>query len=176
MAGNKFLVLDPTTLLSKETAGTQVSAGAANANQIPALNSVGVFDTTLMPPGVGSSALTFPASEALAAGAMVNIWSNASVASARNANATDATKPAVGFVLAAVASAATATVYFPGQDVTGVAALVIGDRVFLSAATPGGVVDIASAPAVAGNLVQQLGTALSATSFTFQPMAGIIHG
>jgi len=173
MAGNKFLILDPATSLAKEIAGTQTSAGAANADQIPALNSSGVLDITLMPPGIGSSAQAIVTSEALAAGALVNIWPNAGVANVRNANATDTTKPADGFVLSAFASPATATVYFPGQLVTGVSGLTIGAPVFLS--TTSGVVS-ATAPSATGNLVQQVGTALSATSFVFQPMAGIIKG
>lgn len=173
MAGNKFLILDPATNLAKETPGTQTSAGVANANEIPALNSAGVLDITLMPPGVGSSAQSIVASEALSAGALVQIWPNAGVANVRNANATDATKPADGFVLAAVASLASATVYFPGQLVTGVSGLTIGAPVFLSTVSGGVTV---TAPSAAGNLVQQVGTALSATSFIFQPMAGIIKG
>lgn len=174
MAGNKYLALDPTTNLPKETPATQTSAGAGDAGKIPALNGAGVLDSSLFPPGIGEAAQVFPTSENLAAGALVNVWSSAGTATARNANATDATKPAHGFVTAAVVTPATATVYFPGQIVTGVAGLTIGAPVYLSAATPGGV--SSAAPAAAGNLVQQVGTALSATSFVFQPMAGIIKG
>lgn len=174
MAGNLYLFRDPTTNLPKEQAATQTSAGAANAGQIPALNAAGVLDTTLLPPGIGEAALTFPTSENIAAGALVNIFPNSSTPTARNANAADATKPATGFVLAAVTQPANATVYFPGQIVTGVSGLTVGSPVFLSASTPGAVTS--TAPSAAGNLVQQVGYALSATSFVFQPMAGIIHG
>ena len=174
MAANKYLALDPTTLLPKETFATETSAGGANANQIVALNTAGFLDSTLFPAGFGEASQIFPASEALAAGAMVNVWSNAGVANARNANATDATKFAQGFVVAAVAALANATVYFPGQIVTGVAGLTIGAAVFLSAATSGAVTS--TAPVAAGNLVQQVGFAVSATSFVFNPAPGIIHG
>ena len=173
MAGNTFLTRDPTTNLPKEVAGTQTSAGAANAGQIPALNASGVLDSTLMPPGIGEASQSFPTSETLAAGAVVNIWSSSGTPTARNANATDATKPAVGFVSSAVTSPAAATVYFPGQIVTGVSGLTIGAAVFLSAATPGGV--SSTAPSGSGNLVQPIGYALSATSFVFVPAPGIIH-
>lgn len=174
MAANKYLALDPTTNLPKETAATQTSAGTANAGQLAALNAAGVLDSTLFPAGIGEASQVFPTSENLAASALVNVWSNAGTASVRNANATDATKPANAFVTGAVVTPANATVFFPGQIVTGVAGLTIGLPVFLSAATPGGVTSVA--PNALGNLVQQVGTALSATSFVFQPMAGIIHG
>lgn len=174
MATQKILVLDATTNLAKELTPNTTSAGAADAGKMAALNAAGVFDSTLFPAGIGEAAQTFPASEALAASALVNIYSNAGTANARNANATDATKPGTGFVVAAFAVLAAATVYFPGQIVTGVAGLTIGAPVFLSAATAGGVTS--AAPAAAGNLVQQVGYALSATSFVFQPMAGIIKG
>lgn len=174
MAGNKYLALDATTSLPKETAATQTSAGAANAGQIPALNAAGVLDSTLFPAGIGEASQVFPTSENLAAGALVNVWSSSGTPTARNANATDATKPAIGFVTAAVTSPANATVYFSGQIVTGVSGLTIGAPVFLSASTSGGV--SSTAPSAVGNLVQQVGTALSATSFVFQPAPGIIHG
>ena len=174
MATQKVLVLDTTTNLPKELTPNTTSAGAADAGKLPALNAAGVLDSTLFPAGIGEASQIFPASEALAAGALVNIWSNAGTPNARNANATDATKPAQGFVVAAVAALANATVYFPGQIVTGIAGLTIGAAVFLSAATSGGVTS--TAPVATGNLVQQVGTALSATSFVFNPAPGIIHG
>jgi hypothetical protein len=80
----------------------------------------------------------------------------------------------MGFVLAAVTSPANATVLFSGQTVPGVSGLTVGAPVYLSAATAGGVVS--AAPTAAGNLVQQVGIAISATEFNFQPMLGIIHG
>jgi len=105
---------------------------------------------------------------------MVNVWggSGGSTPSARNANSTDATKPAQGFVLSAFASAANATVYFPGQIVTGLSGLTIGASVFLS--TTAGV-STPTAPSASGNLIQQVGTALSTTSMVFNPDPGIIH-
>lgn len=174
MATQKVLVLDPTTHFPSELTPNTTSSGGADAGKIPALNASGVLDATLLPPGIGSASQVFPTSEALAAGALVNIADVSGTPTARNANATDATKPATGFVLAAVTQPANATVYFPGQIVTGVSGLTIGAPVFLSAATPGAVTS--TAPSAAGNLVQQVGYALSATSFVFQPMAGIIHG
>lgn len=174
MATQKVLVLDPTTNLPKELTPNTTSAGAADAGKLPALNASGVFDSTLLPPGIGEASQTFPTSEALAAGALVNIFDSTGTPTARNANATDATKPAQGFVLAATTSPADATVYFPGQVVSGVSGLTTGAAVYLSAATSGAVTS--TAPAAAGNLIQQVGSALSPTSFVFQPLLPVIKG
>jgi hypothetical protein len=170
MAVQQVLVRDPTTNLPKELIPNQTSAGSADAGKIPALNSAGQIDATMLG-AAGAPSLSIASSENLAASALVNIDSTGKV---RNANATDATKPAMGFVLAAVTSPANATVLFSGQTVPGVSGLTVGAPVYLSAATAGGVVS--AAPTAAGNLVQQVGIAISATEFNFQPMLGIIHG
>lgn len=174
MATQKILVLDATTNLPKELTPNTTSAGGADAGKIPALNASGVLDSTLLPAGIGSASQIFPTSEALTAGALVNIFDVTGTATARNANATDATKPAQGFVLAATTSPANATVYFPGQIVTGVSGLTTGAPVYLSAATSGAVTP--TAPSTTGNLIQQVGSALSPTSFVFQPLLPIIKG
>lgn len=174
MAGNFYLALDATTGLAKQIAATQTSAGATNAGQIVALNSAGVLDSTLFPAGIGEASITAVASEALSAGAIVSLWSNAGTVNVRNANATDATKLPVGFVTSAFASSATATVFFSGQLVTGVSGLTIGAPVYLST-TSGAVTS--TPPSGAGNLVAMLcQTAYSATEFTFQPVSMVIHG
>lgn len=174
MATQKVLVLDSTTSLPKEITPATTSAGAGDAGKLVALNNSGVLDSTLLPAGVGEASQSFPTSESLSSGSLVNVYDNAGTATARKADATDATKPAHGFVDAASTSPGPATVFFPGQIVGGVSGLTVGAPVFLSAASPGGVTT--TAPTTAGNLVQQVGTAISATSFVFQPMAGIIKG
>lgn len=170
MTVQKILVKDPTTNLPKEIAPNQSSAGSADAGKPVALNSAGQIDATMLG-AAGAPSLSIASSENLAAGALVNIDSTGKV---RNANATDATKPAMGFVTAATTQPANATVYFPGQIVAGVSGLTVGAPVFLSASTAGGVTS--TAPSATGNLVQQVGIAISATEFNFQPQAGIIAG
>jgi hypothetical protein len=173
MTGKTFLRRDSTTNLSGEQVGVQIGSGATNAGDIPALNSAGVIDSTLLPAGIGEASLALPATEALAAGAMVNIWSSSGVASARNANATDTSKPVSGFVTAAVSSGATATIFFPGQIVTGVSGLTIGAPVYLS--TTSGAVTT-TAPSASGNLVCVLSqAAISATEFVLEKVSSIIH-
>jgi len=145
-----------------EYAGLVTSAGAGDAGKIPALDASGRLDTSMMPVGIGADIANVVASEALAAGDYVNIYDNAGTPNVRKASATDATKPAHGFVIAGFASAATATVYFRGAN-TGVTGKTTGTTYVLSAATPGAVVDVASAPAATGNVLQVVGSATSPT-------------
>lgn len=173
MATQKVLVLDPTTNLPIENTPNTTSAGAGDAGKLVALNGSGVLDSTLLPAGIGSASQIFPTSETLSAGALVNIFDSSGTATARNANATDATKPAMGFVLAGTTSPANATVYFPGQVVTGLTGLTTGARVYLG--TTAGTVTT-TAPSSAGNLIMLVGYALSTTSFIFNPAPGIIKG
>lgn len=175
MTIQKLLVLDSGsggTNLPKEYVPVDTSTGASDAGKPVALNASGVLDSTLFPPGIGESSQSFPTSESITASALVNLYLVSTTWTARNANATDATKPAMGFVLASTTSPANTTVYFPGQIVTGASGLTPGP-VFLD--TTSGAVS-STAPSTAGNLVQQVGYALSATSFVFQPAPGIIKG
>ena len=97
MAANKYIAL-LTSGAQQEIQAKDTSAGAADAGKIVALNASGVLDSTLFPAGIGQASQTFTASEALSAGAIVNIFTSG----ARNANATDGSKPAIGFVNASV--------------------------------------------------------------------------
>src|SRR5436190_2350036 len=111
MAGLSFLRLVSGRIT--EILGIQTSAGAGDAGKIPALDSTGRFDTSMMPVGVVADTATVTTSEALAAGDWVNIH-NSSGAKVRKADATVQGKEADGFVLAAASSAASALVYFEG--------------------------------------------------------------
>lgn len=167
----------------------QASAGAADAEKIPALNASGVLapsllnaaetgnskvvmtnssgqlDPSVMPTGIGADTVSLPASEALASGDMVNVWNDAGTAKVRKADATAEGKEAHGFVLAAVASLATASVYLEGR-VTGLTSKTPGARQYLST-TPGALTE--TPPAANGNVVQYIGQAMGATSVNFEP-------
>lgn len=175
-------VLDASIVNSKTT-----SAGAGDSGKLPALNASGILDDTIinatvtasankmvkldgsgkldptvMPVGIGADTTIITTSEALAAGDFVNVW-NSTGAKVRKADATTTGKHAMGFVLAAFASAASATVYFEGTN-TQVTGQTPGD-VFL-ATTAGAATS--TAPSGAGNVVQPIGVATSATSINFQ--------
>lgn len=149
-------VLDPTLL----------NAATSGANKIPLLDGSGRLDPSTMPAGVGQDAKSIEASETLAAGDLVNVWNDSGTSKVRKADATAEGKEANGFVLAGVASAATATVYFEGR-ITGLSSLTPGERQYLSAASPG--LTTATAPSAAGNVVQLVGVAVSATEIDFEP-------
>ncbi|MDH2313164.1 hypothetical protein [Methylobacterium brachiatum] len=167
MPGDKYLYNNAGTVTEKFS--VQASAGAADAGKIPALDATGRFDPTMMPTGIGADTKSISASEALAAGDFVNIW-NSSGAKVRKADASVAGKEAHGFVLAAAASGAAATVYFEGAN-TQVSGQTPGP-VFLSATTPGAATS--AAPGGSGNAVQRVGFAVGATEINCQIQTPII--
>ncbi len=142
---------------------SQISAalvgGAANAYQVPALGPTGQLDPNMMPTGVGADTASLPATEALAAGAWVNVWVNGGVTSVRNADSSATGKTANGFVLSAVASGATALVYFTGLN-TGLSGLTPGVLYFLGSVGAA----VTSPPTAVGSVTQQVGLAINATT------------
>lgn len=115
--------------------------------------------------GAGFS-VSVTASENISAGALVNLFTSSGALKVRNANATDATKPAHGFVLSSVTTGNPVTVYGPGQADTGLTSLTPGTTYYLDVSA--GAVN-STAPSTAGNVIQQVGIALSATSLLFNP-------
>lgn len=142
---------------------TVTSAGAGDAAKIPALDASGRLDTSVMPVGIGADTATIQTSEALASGDYVNIHDVAGAFRVRKADATTTGKEAHGFVLAAVGSGANATVYFEGTN-TAVTGMTPGD-VYLSTTAGQG---SATIPSAAGNIVQRVGVATSATAVNFE--------
>lgn len=173
----------------KELLPIQTSAGAVDAEKVPATNASGVLDPTLlnaattgnskvlmtkpdgtidtsvMPPGIGADTSSILTSEALAAGDLVNIWSNSGTANVRKADATTEGKEANGFVLAAFASGVAATVYHEGK-VTGLTGLTPGARQYLSKTAGARTEDVTAY--TTGNVVQCVGTAISASILDFE--------
>lgn len=139
---------------------TATAGGAPNAAKVPELDSNGRLTADMMPTGIGADTAVIVASEALTAGNFVNIWNDAGTGKARKADGSASGKPAHGFVLAAVASAGNATVYFEGlnDQLTG---LTPGDA-FLSGTVAGATVVVA--PTGTGKVVQRVGVAINATS------------
>lgn len=153
-----------------EVSGTATSAGAGDAGKIPQLDGAGRLDNSLMPTGIGADTQLIQASEALAAGDLVNIHDVTGAFRVRKADASSAGKEAMGFVLSAVSSGANATVYFEGT-ITGLTGLTPGQR-YLSTSTAGGTQ--AAAPTTAAQVVQRVGIATSATTLNFEPQQHIV--
>lgn len=144
------------------------SAGAGDSGKVVALDGSGRIDNTMMPVGIGADTASITASEALAAGDFVNVW-NSSGAKIRKADATVAGKEAHGFVLASVSNGASGTVYFEGTN-TGVSGQTPGP-VFLH--TTAGLAT-STAPSGSGNVVQRIGFAVSATAINFQSQTPVV--
>jgi len=162
MATPKFLRL----LTGRPTEAIAAAVGGVgSAEQVVSTNAAGTIDPTFFPAGIGADMIVVPASEALAAGNQVNLWTNAGATNARKADGSTVGKQSHGFVLAAVASGANATVYRSGQD-TAVTGLTVGDA-WLSATVPGGVQ--AAPPTGSGQTVQRVGQAITATLLDVQP-------
>lgn len=110
---------------------------------------------------------SFEATVNLAAGEYVNLFLSGGVLKARKADADDTTKPAHGFVRAAVIAPASGKVYGPGAINDQLAGLTIGETYWLDTTAGAGVVT--TPPATTGNGNQSLGLAISATALLFQP-------
>lgn len=169
MPAQKFLTQQGGVLT--EVAAKQTSAGAGDAGRIPALDDAGKLDMTMMPAGVGEDVKLIVASENLAAGDLVNIWSNAGVSNVRKADATAVGKLDDGYVLQAVTAGSQARVYFDGTN-NALTGLSSGTPYYLSDSTPGGV--SLNPPTGAGKVVRQIGKAMSATELTYQPERPIV--
>lgn len=172
----------------KMVATIVTSAGAADAEKVPSTNADGVLDPSvlnaaptgnevlvmtlpdgtldpsIMPTGIGADVKILPASEALAAGDLVNIWTDAGTAKVRKADAAAEGKEAHGFVKAAVLLAGNASIYMEGR-ISGLTGLVAGTRMYLS--TTAGQAT-ATSPATAGNVSQWIGDAVSTTEIDFE--------
>lgn len=173
MAADKYLKLDTTTGRPTQQSATDTSSGAGNAGDIVALDAAGRISSTMMPTGTGATTISAVASEALAAGDLVNFWDNSGSRAIRKANAADATKPAHGFVLEAIDSAASGIVYTDGHNtavpIASFVAADMGKMLFLS--TTGGGVTL-TPPSSTGNIVQPVGAIVgvdvSAITYDFQ--------
>lgn len=161
MPAKKFIRLVGGVLT--EIFGVQTSAGAANAGDVVALDDSGRIDGSMMPVGIGADTALIDASEGLAAGDWVNVWNDGGAAKVRKADATTAGKEVHGFVLSAVTSGNPATVYFEGTN-TQVTGQTPGPVYLQTTAGAGG----ATIPSASGNVVQQIGVAVSATAVNFE--------
>ena len=141
------------------------ASATGTANAIPAGDATGRLDISWMPVGIGAETFTAVASEALSAGDFVNIYNASGTLTVRKADATTNGKPAHGFVLAAVSSSGTATIYSLSQTNTQVTGLTPGADYYLDT-TPGQITT--TPPSTTGNIVQYIGVASSATSIIFE--------
>lgn len=169
----KFLKIDAGGRVAEES-GVTTSAGSGDVGKLPQLDAAGKLDASLMPAGIGIDTVAATASEALAAGDFVNLHDVGGVLNARKADASaaNAGKAANGYVLAGVANAAVATVYFEGRN-SALTGLTVAAEYWLSGSVPGGVTT--TPPTTAGHLMQRLGRALSTSSVDVEIDQGVIR-
>ncbi|MBX0328259.1 hypothetical protein K2Z83_11285 [Oscillochloris sp. ZM17-4] len=157
-SGQYFLDVDTTTGEIVRQTAIQQSTGATDADKILRTGPDGKLDSSFLP-STSDSSETIQASEALSAGDWVNIYNVSGSRRVQKALATDNTKPAHGYVSAAVNSGANASVFTRGINpvvpLSGFTTADVGKPVFLSAGTSGGVTK--TPPGAAGNIVQRLG-------------------
>lgn len=170
MTAKKYLKLDDSNKSIAEESAIVTSSGASNDGDLVALDASGKLDDTVMPEGIGANIIVLPASEALSANNVVNIYDDTGTTKTRKANATDGTKPAHGYVKASVESGSNATVYLDGAlPGTG---LTVGSSYFLSAT--GGLV-ITTPPSSTGNVWQKIGNAVDDDKIEFEPEDPIVR-
>ncbi len=154
----KFLTTRTTGPGLQEATTVATAGTAGQADRIPALDANGRLDISMMPAGIaGADTVQATATEALAAGDFVNLHAGG-VRKADNSNDREAN----GYVIAAVANAAQATVYC--DDVNTLTGLTVGTAYYLGT---GGAVT-ATQPTAANALVQFLGRASSTTQLRTQ--------
>lgn len=155
-----------------EVAFKQTSAGAADAGKGVGLNSAGKIDDSMLP---SDSTNSITASEGMTAPAMVNVHSS-SGAKVRyaDASAASAAKRVTGYIVDNVLNAAAVNVYFGAGDIVpGLSGLTPGADYFLSGSTPGAIT--ATPVTASGQILQKVGTAVSATELRFEPGEPIIR-
>lgn len=169
MTANTYLDIDSTTSLPKRMTATD-EGGTGHENVIVQTDATGRLANSLMPVGLAAEVVTCNASENLASGDLVNLWSDSGTLKARKADASaaNAGKKADGFTLEAVDQDNPAAVHLEG-DITGLTTLTIGATYYLSGSTAGAIT--ATAPSTSGYLLQSIGKAVSATELTFEPDA-----
>jgi len=169
MAAEKFQKLPDNGNDPESTSATQVG-GSANGGRIIALRDNGTLDPTMYGPEIASPDVAMgTATEALAAGDLVNMFLDNSTGTPRNgvrkAVATNYGTRAMGFVVAAASVGGAVTVYRAGSANTAVTGLTIGQQ-WLSATTPGK--SESAAPTTAGFVQQKVGYASATNMLNFQ--------
>lgn len=131
------------------------SAGAADSGKPVVLDAAGKFDLSVLPDAIGNLTETIQATEDLAAGDFVNIYEpSVGVDRVRKADATDQTKYATGFVIAAVTTGNNAEVFRAGLNTA--LTVTTGAQYYLSDTTAGAATETAPAEN-SGSFQQVLG-------------------
>jgi hypothetical protein len=165
-----FLKVGPTGLPTTEST-VQSSTGAGDAGRVPGLDAGGKLDATFMPTGFGSDTRTITAGETVAGGSVGYLNGTGQILKA-DANAV--AKAATCFVLATISNASSGTVYFGSGIITGLSGLTPGQPYFLSNIATGAVGLYSDFTFTTGDIIQQVGVAISSTELYFEPQTPIV--
>lgn len=164
MALQKFLAVVGGYI--KQISPVQASTGAADAGSIPALDSSGKLDASMIPASASStSVVTATSSEAISAGALVNVYNNAGTVTVQNADNSTTGKEANGFVTSAFSGSGVSGTVILSGEITGLTSITPGQDYWLG--TVGATTT--TPPTAAGTLTQQVGYGLTSTSIMFRP-------
>jgi len=147
------------------------AAVTSTADSVVATDGTGKIDSSFLPAGLGVDTITATASEAISAGAFVDLYLAGGVLKARNADASTTGKFADGFALSAISSGASGSITLAGQN-NSLSALTIGSDYWLDPAVPGGAT--ATPPSTSGQTSQYLGVALSAAILDFHKVPPVL--
>jgi len=142
---------------------TSTSGGGGSGAGFPFAGTALITGSIVLTSGSGFPSLL--ASETLAAGDFVNIFSGG----VRKASSTDITKQAHGFVTTSYSATNPVVVFYSGL-LTDTSGLTAGARYFLSASGT----EATTPPTLTSQLSQELGVAISTTALLFQPGPAII--
>ena len=157
---DKFVDIKPGTGLLRERTPISVSAGAADAGKLFALDPNGKIDPSLE---YGTSVKSYPVSEAVALGAAINVWNDGGVSKVRNAIASATPIKCTGIALTAQAVVGQQVkIVLDDEVLAGYAGLTPDAEYFLSDTVPGGIT--ATPPTGAGTILQRIGRADQATN------------
>lgn len=159
---------------TKQIFAVSASAGVADAGKIPALDSTGRFDTSMMPVGIGANTVQATATETIGAGKFVNFFDDSGTFSMRLADNSNG-RQADGYVTAEVTTGNVGTAYPLDGTNAQLTGLTVGSRYFLG--TAGGVTATPLDESDAGNVnkvSQYLGVAKSATELVTDDQGYVI--
>lgn len=168
MPANKYLAMVAgryREVVAAVTGGTTTQAG-----QLVALDDTGRLDSSVMPSGVGQDVFVGIAGGPLSAGDFVAVTS-AGVVRASAASG-GGQQQAQGFVLTQYANGASGVTVFFDSTNTALTGMTVGSRVYLSDTVPGGWTH--NPVSGTGKLLQYLGTAVTASSLSFEGDDGVI--
>ena len=167
MAIQKFLTHSAGNIT--EVAAIDESAGSGDAGKLIAVGADGYIDDSFLKQ---TPAVVMTASEDIAAGDLINIWSDAGTPKVRKATNAAVGTRADGYANAGILEDASGTVILGEGVITGLSSLTPGARYYLG--TGGSRVLAASLPTSTGNISQQIGVAKSATELAINIQEPIV--